>query len=310
VSLNVGLVGTTMFDFDPDVLNLQTGGQCVKVVLELPAGLDPHMINLSSLRLNDIVAYPPNPCSPPSFGDSNGNGIEEITLKFDRDEVEQLFASMPAGVSTLTVQGEVTDVQWFRGSTTVRTFRPSDIAPTGGEYLVTGQQVPITWTAPAGLPGNARFDIQLTRDGGASWEPIAGGLTATSYTWTVGGASTARARVRIVVTDPTGVMGYATSDGDFTIASSMMAPNDVGDTLDVKDGGADTILTWARPATDVSHGPVAFYRVMRSLTPQGPFVEIGTTTSETYLDLSANTAGAEIVYYRVFAANAGGTSLD
>jgi len=310
VSLNVGLVAPTMVNFDPDVLNLQSNGKCVKIVLELPAGLDPHRINLSSLRLNDTVSMPANPCAPPSFADSDSDGLEEITVQFDRLQVEIMFSSMPAGNSTLTIQGEVLDTQWFRGSTTVRTFRPREIEPMGGAYLVTGQPAQIRWTPPASVPGNVRYAIQLTRDGGNSWEPIASNLTTTSYTWAVSGLPTSQARVRVFVVDSQGVMGYGTSDGYFTIAAAMSPPNDVGDTLDVTADATDMILKWARPASDVSHGPVGFYRVMRSLSAQGPFVEIGTATTESYFDPRANTSGAEIVYYKVLAANSAGSSAD
>jgi len=307
VSLNVGLVAPTLVNFDPDVLNLQSNGQCVKVVIELPAGLDPHMINLSSLRLNDMVPYT-TACGAPSYGDSDGDGVPEISVKFDRIAVEILFSAMPTGNATLTVSGEVTDVQWFRGSTTVRTFRPREIEPLGGEYFVAGQQTVIRWTPPAGLPGNARFAIQLTRDGGNSWEPLASNLASNSWSWTVGGAPTSRARVRVFVVDNQGVMGYGTSDGDFTIAASMAPPNDVGETLDIFSDSSVSLLKWARPGADTGHGPVAFYRVMRSLSAQGPFVEIGTSTVEEFSDPHAATSGAPFVYYRVVAVNSAGAS--
>lgn len=48
---------------------------------------------------------------------------------------------------------------------------------------------------------------------------------------------------------------------------------------------------------------------MRSLSPQGPFVDIETTT-ELFFDPHANTSGAEVVYYKMLAANSGGHSAN
>jgi hypothetical protein len=121
VRLNVGLVEPTMIDFDPDRLNLSSRGRCVKLVLELPAGLDPRAIGLSSLILNDVVRYPAKPCGSVSYGDVDEDGIEEAVLKFDRAEVQAVLSEGDA--VPLTVQGEITDVQWFRGTTTIRTMR-------------------------------------------------------------------------------------------------------------------------------------------------------------------------------------------
>ena len=122
VRLNVGLVEPTMIDFDPDAFNLSSRGRCVKVTVELPAGLDPRRIDLSTLLLNDTVGYPPNPyCGAVSYSDLDADGIEEIVLKFNRAAVE---AVLPLGQSVpLTIYGEVADVQWFRGTAMVRTIR-------------------------------------------------------------------------------------------------------------------------------------------------------------------------------------------
>jgi subtilisin family serine protease len=122
VSLNVGLVEPTMIAFHPETLNLSSRGRCVRVLVELPAGLDPRAINLSSLTLNDTVRYPANPCGAVSYEDVDGDGLLEASLRFDRSEVEAALAEGPS--VPLTLQGEVTDVQWFRGTTMTRTIRP------------------------------------------------------------------------------------------------------------------------------------------------------------------------------------------
>jgi subtilisin family serine protease len=123
VRLNAGLVEPTMVAFEPETLNLSSNGGCVKVVVELPAGLDPRAINLASLTLNGSVPYPAHPCGALSYSDVDVDGIEEAVLKFDRARLEAVVSvgdSVP-----VTIQGEVTDVQWFRGTTMIRVIDPA-----------------------------------------------------------------------------------------------------------------------------------------------------------------------------------------
>jgi hypothetical protein len=47
--------------------------------------------------------------------------VREIAFKFSRADVQHLLP--PGDAVPLTVQGEVADVQWFRGTTLVRTIR-------------------------------------------------------------------------------------------------------------------------------------------------------------------------------------------
>lgn len=86
-------------------------------------------------------------------------------------------------------------------------------APNGGETWTIGSVQVIGWTFSGG-PGEVR--IELSRDGGTSWESvIATTADDGSHAWTVEGPTTTRARVRISRrTDPTVV---AVSDGEFTI---------------------------------------------------------------------------------------------
>jgi hypothetical protein len=205
----------------------------------------------------------------------------------------------------------VTDVQWWEGTMQVRTMRPRQIEPMGGEYLVAGLPVTISWLPPAtGAGPQTRYTVRLTRDGGNTWETLATNLTATSYVWTVGGPLTSNARIRVIATDNQGVMGYGTSAGDFTIAGALNQPNDVGETLELKFNGTEVTLAWAKPAIDPLHGPVAFYRVFQATSPNGPFVEIGTATTESLVEPASTMSGGAILYYKVVAVNAGGESLN
>ncbi|HKY33808.1 MAG TPA: S8 family serine peptidase [Candidatus Polarisedimenticolia bacterium] len=299
VSLNVGLVEPAYLHFDPEVLNLTSNGRGAKMVIELPPGLDPHAVDPGSVKLNDTV---PALLFPVEYTDENENGIEEVVLRFDRDALDAILP--PDAVVDITVQGEVADVQWFRGTTTARTLRPRVSSPNGGEYLIEGQTVSMSWNPVQG--GNVRYRVQLSRDGGLTWEALAGNLTATTYDWTAGGAPTSQARVRVIAEDNLGIMGYDTSDGDFIVAGPLLPPHDVGETLELLDEGGDVVLIWRPLEPDVTHGPADRYRILRSFSAEGPFTEIGQSMGESYRDPHAATQQAALVYYKVIASNAAG----
>ncbi len=92
--------------------------------------------------------------------------------------------------------------------------------PAGGETLSVGQTFEITWSSGGVLDG----DIELSRDGGGSWEPVAATIPAAdrSYLWTVAGPLAGDCRVRLSDSaddDPFGVSGLfaivaAASGGD------------------------------------------------------------------------------------------------
>jgi subtilisin family serine protease len=303
VSLNVGLVEPTYVDFDPDVLNLSSSGTSVKMVVELPDWLDPHLIRLSSVMLNDAVPAAPSP--PPEYTDMDGNGIEEVSFKFDRAAVE---AVLTEGESvTVTIQGEVEDVQWWRGSTTIRAIRPQVTSPGAGEYFLAGSVVPIRWTEPAwGAP--MTYTIQLSRDAGATWEEIAGGLTGTAFDWVASGEITAGALIRVLAIDDVGLLGYDTSDGLFTIAGPvLLSPYPVdGLTLVADYDAAGLTILWKEPVADLGHGPADRYRVLQAENPQGPYTEAAVVTLPQYTEPGAAMAPGSVLFYRIVAGNAAG----
>jgi len=305
VSLMVGLVEPTYFNFDPDAINLAAMGTTIKVVIELPPAYDPHDIVIGSILLNDTVPAQP---SPIAYSDENGNGIQELVVKFNRQAVE---ATLGQGSSVpVTIQGEVLDTTWFRGTTTARVIRPRLTNPNSGGYFTQGMPVTVTWEAAQGS-GNIRHELWLSRDLGATWEPIAADLTGTSFLWTAGGTATDHGLIRVVARDSQGVMGYDTSDAAFTIsAGPLMPPQPVGDTLELSADTADVILAWKRPAIDATHGPVALYRVLRAFSAQGPWEQVGTVATESLRDPLAGHGDATFVYYKVIAGNAAGDAAE
>ena len=86
-------------------------------------------------------------------------------------------------------------------------------SPNGGELWRIGSAKPITW-ASAGVSGNVR--IELSRNGGGSWETLfASTANDGSESWTVAGAPTPQARIRITSVNEPALTD--TSDGLFTL---------------------------------------------------------------------------------------------
>lgn len=98
-------------NFDPDTLNLGSGGKWVTAYIELPDGYDVAGINASSVFLNDTVSAVTDPMyefvtnESEYLVDRDGDGITERMLKFDREEVE---AILEAGDEvTVTFEGKI-----------------------------------------------------------------------------------------------------------------------------------------------------------------------------------------------------------
>jgi predicted MPP superfamily phosphohydrolase len=107
----------TIVDFDPDTLNLRSNGQDVTVYIELPEGFDVSDIDVSSIRLNDSVAALSKPVS---IGDSDDNGILDLMVKFNRQQVINILGT---GQQTIEVSGRLNDGTLFFGTDVIRVIR-------------------------------------------------------------------------------------------------------------------------------------------------------------------------------------------
>ena len=76
------------------------------------------------------------------------------------------------------------------------------------------------------------------------------------------------------------------------------------------DGGGIVTISWNRPAVDLLHGPVTYYRVLQATSANGPFVEFETTTGESVTAQVSTMAGDTIIYYKVIAVNSAGESAN
>jgi len=80
----------TVIDFDPDTLNLKSKGKVVTSYIELPESFDISQINIANVLLNDSV---PALTKPTEIGDYDKDGIPDLMVKFERNEVQAILSS-------------------------------------------------------------------------------------------------------------------------------------------------------------------------------------------------------------------------
>jgi hypothetical protein len=258
---------------------------------------------VNTIKVNDVV---PVGADSALFTDMDNDGIQEIMVKFDRRKFEATL--QPGPQVPVTVQGEVTDQTWFRGTAILSVLRPIVTHPDQadpGDMIVAGEIVPITWL-PAPTPGPVTYDVYLSLDAGATWQELGLNVTGTQFNWTVPDIESSYALVRVIAHDGTAYLGYDTSDDYFTIARVLTPPASVGDTLEVGVSGSNTVLVWKRGPVDIAHAPAAYFRIMVAGDPRGPWTEIGTTSSEQFMEPISSMAAGSVRYYRVIAVNAAG----
>jgi len=101
-------------DITPEAVNLKSNGKWVTCYLELPQDYNVRNIDLDALRVNDTVGMAPD--APTEVGDYNADGILDLMVKFDRQDVISLLS---VGDATLTITGEVNGAP-FEGSDIIR----------------------------------------------------------------------------------------------------------------------------------------------------------------------------------------------
>ncbi len=161
-------------DIKPDNLNLRSHGRWVTCYIEVLEGFDVYDIDISTIRVNDIV---PAEAHPSSIGDRDEDGLPDLMVKFGRQDVIALLH--PGENVCLNVSGEVGDHR-FSGSDCVRTMGPGrcrlddeDITPPTGTLMMKAHPNPFNPTVRIAynVPKPGRVLIQI-------WD-IAGRLVRT-----------------------------------------------------------------------------------------------------------------------------------
>jgi len=107
---------TATIDIDPDSLNLKSEGKWITAYIELPEDHDVSVVDVATIILNDTI---PTKLHPTEVGDYDGDGIPDLMVKFDRQEV---IALLSVGEAVLTITGEANEVP-FEGSDTIRAIQ-------------------------------------------------------------------------------------------------------------------------------------------------------------------------------------------
>ncbi len=134
------------------------------------------------------------------------------------------FAWTASGPGTATALARVTlngppTASGTSGTFAIVTPTVTVTGPAAGATAFTGTPVAITWTN--NMPGVATALIELSRDGGASFETLAAAAPNTgSFVWIANGADTATALARVTLNGPPSVSG---TSGAFAIVTAMLA---------------------------------------------------------------------------------------
>ncbi len=252
----------------PRTLNLNSNGRYVTGSIELPPNIFPKDIVKST-----VILYSDNPLvgilADPDKGeitDENGNGIDELIVKFDRAAFQEII---PEGDSVLVViEGLLEDGRTFRGEDFIRTKRPSVTFPTGGEVLESGATVDVTWTSPSDVDADF-VDVYYSTDGGDNWFPIADKVPDTGATpWNLPFIETEDARVLVVLFENNSEAGGGISPAPFSITGMPVAVSLQDVQLDVQQGNA--VLRWNVYAAAARPG----FHVLRSEREDGNFERI------------------------------------
>ncbi|MGH9867392.1 MAG: S8 family serine peptidase [Candidatus Polarisedimenticolia bacterium] len=209
VRLHVGEAAATLLEMHPAQLNLKSNGQTVKAILQLPPALDPRRVVVSSLTLQGLQAL----ALPAEYTDGDGDGVEEINVKFDRAALQEILAP---GDNAVEITGEVQDVSWFRGTTILRVSHPRLTHPRGGEILQGGAPVTVTWD-PVPLAPPVTYLLELSVDDGVTWSPLTPApVQGSSFTW-VPALAGPRALLRLTAFENGSAEGQDRTDAPFAI---------------------------------------------------------------------------------------------
>jgi murein DD-endopeptidase MepM/ murein hydrolase activator NlpD len=183
VDINVRI--PAYIDFAPDVLNREAKGKYVTAYIELPTGYDVSQIDISSIRLNDIV---PALGKPTGIGDHDNDGIPDLMVKFHRTMVQDVLTI--GGEIEVAITGEVDGIG-FEGSDTIsRVITPAPpglrewtrvSTPTTEDWVLAPNSVIVDYAmaddgdvayAIVYSYDTSQFHLLKSTDGAATWEDI------------------------------------------------------------------------------------------------------------------------------------------
>ena len=199
---------------DVNMSPASSANQWVECEVGLPAGYDPELVDVSTVMFEAGAGAV---SADPSFYRYEGpdaNGAYTMFFRFDRAGVENI---LPEGMAvSVGVSGEIAGIGYFVGGQQVTVIRPAVASPNGGEELVAGADLAVTWTVPSGLEAQS-YALYFSADAGATWQAIATGITGHSLTTNVPATATSQGLFRVFAYVSGHAVGYDTSDQPFTV---------------------------------------------------------------------------------------------
>ncbi len=261
----VGPLSATI-EITPSTLNLNSNGKYVTGIIELALPFFTAEIVPASVRLQGTIPAVPG---TESLGDADGDGLKELTVRFDRAQFQAL---LPQGeLVPVTLTGDVRN-RTFAGEDTVRTLRPTVVKPHGGQHLAAGSPTVIQWTTPTGYQNQiTATDIHFSGDNGATWTQIANKIANSgSFNWTPpSNTFLSQCRVMITLWKSAELFGQGMNQDVFDVSSPVaVALKSAG--AKVVDG--DAVLNWE---TNFEDG-VSGFRVVRSEAETGLYTAVTT----------------------------------
>ena len=249
----------------PRTLNLNSNGKYVTGTIELALPFFTAEIDPNSVKLQGTIPAVPGTAS---LGDTDANGVQDLTVKFDR---AQFQAVLPQGEFVpVTVTGDVRN-RTFAGEDTIRTLRPNVVKPHSGDHLAAGAATQIQWTTPNGFENQiASTDIHFSGDNGTTWTQIANKIANTgTFNWTTP-ANVYLPQCRIMITlngKKNDVFGQGMNQDPFSITAPVAVRlKSAGAT--VVDG--DAVVQWE---TNFEDG-VSGFQVARAEAEDGIFANV------------------------------------
>ena len=165
-------------------------------------------------------------------------------------------------------------------------------------------------------PGMDLASVELSKDGGATWLPVASGF-AWGEGWQLESldigsladlAPSVRFRFRLFSSPFNARAGFYVDDLQVCGEDVTLRPNGVGASVLADKQGTDLRLDWSVPAADAAHDPAAGYDVYRSDLASAGFSVAAQTSAN--LAVLAGELASPTRFYLVAARNSGGSSGD
>ncbi len=113
-------VDVATVNLGPSVLNMKSAGKWVTLYIEPPEGHDVSEIDFSSLKLQNSIDVEGQPTES---GDYDNDGIPDLMVKFDRQELIEILGP---GDQIVTLTGQLSDGSPLNGIDTIRVLTSKD----------------------------------------------------------------------------------------------------------------------------------------------------------------------------------------